>query len=201
MATPRALVFDLGGVLVDAVGLSELPRLLPAPLEPKEVRRRWLASPAVTRFESGLCSGDDFAALFIEEWQLRIEPAALLEEVRGWVRAPYPGTPELLAALRGRYTLACLSNTNALHWQKMSGMEGMGGAFDRQYLSHELGVMKPNPEIFRRVVADIGHAADAIAFFDDGPENVAAARAVGLDAHLTVGPEDLRRTLSRQGLL
>ena len=67
MAIPEVLLFDLGGVLVESAGLQELPRLLAAPMEAEALRRKWLTSPAVGLFETGRCSEQEFAAVFIED--------------------------------------------------------------------------------------------------------------------------------------
>ena len=56
--------------------------------------------------------------------------------------------------------------------------------FDKIFLSCELGVEKPEPEIFEKVVASIGCAPDDILFFDDSEVNCEAARQCGLQAVL-----------------
>src|SRR5437762_11068648 len=100
MSRPHVLLFDLGGVLIETVGLAELRRLLLDAIEPAEVRRRWLASKAVADFETGRCSRQDFACQFIAEWQLEIEPQAFLHQFASWIRPPLQATLDLLAQLR-----------------------------------------------------------------------------------------------------
>ncbi len=198
---PRVLLFDLGGVLVDAAGLRVLPRLLREPMPAAALRAKWMASPAVLRFEAGRCTPDEFAAAFVAEWGLDLEPSEFLVRFRAWVLGPYPGIPQLLATLRSRYTLACLSNTNVVHWEKVLGIGGLAQAFEHRFVSHEIGVMKPDPEIYAHAVRGLGCAPREIAFFDDGQENVDAAAAAGLSAHLTVGPDRLRGVLKQLGAL
>src|SRR5262245_5808017 len=147
MAKPKVLLFDLGGVLVDFVGLREAPKLLPQPMDLSEFRRKWMASPALERFEAGRCSAMEFAREFIAEWGFDITPDSFLSVFDSWVREPFPGTFELLSALRGQHVLACLSNTNAVHWQRVLDDFGFRDALDRQFASHELGMVKPWPEI------------------------------------------------------
>ena len=138
MASPKVLLFDLGGVLVDACGLRELPQLLAQPMPPADLRHKWVSSPAVERFETGRCSTDEFAATFTEEWGLRLQRVDFIARFQSWVGAPYPGTAELLSALRSRYTLACLSNTNAAHWEKLRQMDGLRLVLERPFVSHQL---------------------------------------------------------------
>ena len=201
MAVPKVLLFDLGGVLVDSAGLKRLPALLPAPMEAEALRRKWVTCPAVDLYESGRCSETQFASAFIDQWGLALAPAAFLAEFTSWVLAPYPETAELLAQLAPRHALACLSNTNATHWRKVAAMPELAPVLGRAFLSFKLGLMKPSPEIFARVASELGCAPGEIAFFDDGPENVAGAARAGLSAHLTAGPAALRSTLQDLGAL
>ena len=201
MAIPKVLLFDLGGVLVDGAGLRELPRMLARPMAPEDLRRKWVTSPAVKLFETGRCSSREFAAAFIDEWGLALEHDEFLTKFTAWVGAPYPETAELLSILGRRYALACLSNTNAAHWEKLRRMDGLRPVLERPFVSHELGLMKPSPEVYAQVARVLGCEPDEIAFFDDGPENVDGAAKAGLSAHQTVGPVALRNVLLGLGLL
>ena len=201
MAAPKVLLFDLGGVLVDATGLRELPRLLDRPMRPEDLRHKWVTSPTVERFETGRCSSREFADAFIEEWGLSLGRDDFLARFRSWVGGPYPETAELLSRLRGRHSLACLSNTNAEHWQQLLQMDGLRPVLERPFVSHELGLMKPSRDVFARVARQLGCEPGEIPFFDDGPENVDGATKAGLSAHQTVGPGQLRKALGGLGLL
>ena len=175
--------------------------MLARPMAPADLRRKWVSSPAVAQFETGRCSSREFAAAFIEEWGLAIGQDEFLTRFPAWVGAPYPETAELLSALGSRHVLACLSNTNAVHWESLRRMDGLRPVLERPFLSHELGLMKPAREVFVEVARQLGCEPGEIAFFDDGPENVDGAAKAGLSAHHTVGPVALRRVLGDLGLL
>jgi putative hydrolase of the HAD superfamily len=198
---PKVLLFDLGGVLVDFAGLRQLPAMLARPMPAALVRQKWVVSPAVRQFESGRCTDLEFARMFIEEWSLDLTAERFVAHFRNWVAAPFPETAALLGALEGRHALACLSNTNALHWQAVKQMPALRPVLERPFLSFELGVMKPDPAIYAHVVRGLGCEPAEVAFFDDGPENVEGARAAGLSAHLAQGPVHLRQVLTQLGLL
>jgi len=195
------LLFDLGGVLVDFAGFAELPRLLREPLPSAEVKRRWISCPAVSEFERGGSTAQQFAAAFAAEWPLNIAPEAFLVEFEGWLRGFYPGATDLLDALRGRYRLACFSNSNPLHWHRNQSLLGIGAHFDHAYASHQMGVLKPQSEAFERVIADLAVSPERIAFFDDTPVNVEAAAALGIRAFPVAGLAALRSALSEAGIL
>ncbi len=197
--TPKVLLFDLGGVLVQWDGIDALRELCPDRLEREAARRFWVGSPWVQRFERGDCTQEEFANAVVRELGLTVSPGEFLAEFETWVRAPLPGALELLESLRGRHVLACLSNTNATHWRRIRDDFGFGARLDRCYLSYDIRRVKPSAECFEFGVEDLGHAAGSVAFFDDNPECVEGARAVGLRAWIVRGVEELRDTLREIG--
>jgi HAD superfamily hydrolase (TIGR01509 family) len=199
MAARQVLLFDLGGVLVEFVGLAEMQRLLDAS-DLGDLRRRWTASRALIRFEIGQCSAEAFAQDFVEEWRLDLRPAEFLKRFATWVKPPSADTLQLLAELRQTWTIACLSNTNVVHWEWMLDGCGLRQALDRPFASHELGVLKPSREAFAQVAEQLGCAPGEITFFDDSQDNVDGAIDAGLSAHLVAGHDRLRQTLAGIGL-
>jgi len=195
------LLFDLGGVLVDFAGFAELPKLLREPISFAEVKRRWISSPAVSEFERGGFTPEEFAAAFAAEWPLNLYPAEFLVAFEQWLRGFYPGALELLADLRDEYRLACFSNSNPLHWHRNQSLLGIGEVFDRTYASHQMGTLKPQRAAFEHVIADLAVPPGRIAFFDDTPVNVEAAAALGVHAFAVAGVPALREALVGLGIL
>jgi HAD superfamily hydrolase (TIGR01509 family) len=72
---------------------------------------------------------------------------------------------------------------------------------DTYYFSDELGLVKPHREIFDHVIRDLAVSPRRIAFFDDTPVNVEAAREAGLTAYLVDGLVELEAQLQRLGLI
>lgn len=198
MSSPSLLLFDLGGVLVDISAFGALTQLSAAAPDADAVKRRWLASPAVRRFELGLDAPDDFARAFVAEWQLALAPQEFLARFAAWPRGLYPGAREILRALRRRFRVACLSNSNALHWERFGSFVG---EFDLALSSHLLGAIKPDADAFERALERCGARAAETVFFDDSPHNVAVARELGLRAHHVDGIEALLPLLRAEGLL
>lgn len=173
------ILFDLGGVLIENTGRDGLMSLLPYTLDTTEIWRRWLESPSVRQFEAGKISSDAFAAAFVEEWGLRVGPAEFIAAFASWPKGFFPGAQALLASLRSRHHVACLSNTNAIHWGRFPEFAEL---FDTCFASHEMGIVKPEAEAFEHVLASLGVDAASIYFFDDLQPNVEAARALGIKA-------------------
>ncbi|MCX7961616.1 MAG: HAD-IA family hydrolase, partial [Burkholderiales bacterium] len=163
------LVFDLGGVLVETRTVQALARWLPA-LGADEIARRWQRSRALAEFESGRLAAEAFAREFVREWGLELSPHEFLASFAEWVTGFYRGAPELLRALRLRYRLACLSNTNPVHWARLREAQTL---FDVCFASFRTGLMKPDARAFRHALEALGAEPARVWFFDDLAENVA----------------------------
>jgi putative hydrolase of the HAD superfamily len=196
MRDDRVLLFDLGGVVVESAGLATLGRLLPQ-LGHEAILERWLNSGAVAGFESGALSPEAFARAFLAEWPLRMAPAQFLAEFASWVRGFLPGARELLAGLRPRHRIACLSNTNPAHWARLEGIEEV---FDICIASHLTGHLKPARAAYEDALRRLGVDAGQVCFFDDLPGNVAAARALGMQAFQVRGVAETARALRDMGI-
>ncbi|MBI2570728.1 MAG: HAD family phosphatase [Candidatus Schekmanbacteria bacterium] len=195
---PRVLLFDLGGVLIELDAFARLQAICPDSPGEDCIRIRWLASPALRAFELGRIGADEFARQFVCEWRLPWSPERFLREFEHWPRALYPGAETLLLALRARYRVCCLTNSNELH---LAARPELGTLFDDLFSSHRLGLVKPDPAIFHRVVELLGVPAEAIVFFDDAPPNVESASRVGLQAHHVMGFPALAARVAELALL
>lgn len=197
---PEIVLFDLGGVLVNWDGARALKELLGDRFSPEAARRFWLESPAVRGFESGRATPEEFSRKAVEELKLSMSPDEWFREFFSWDRGPFPGAKQLLVSLKSECELGCLSNNNELHWRQIRDDWGFGEFFRYQYLSHEIGMMKPDPGIFEYVARDIKEPAERILYLDDNPECVEAALKVGFRAARAVGMIEVRQVLSRAGL-
>lgn len=102
--------------------------------------------------------------------------------------------------------VGCHLATNQQSFRRMIMHEERhyGDWFDQTFYSCDLGVSKPDPEYFRRILDAIGQPADAVLFIDDNFDNVAGAASIGIHAEhfdLELGVPVLRDLLRRHGLL
>lgn len=195
---PAVLLFDLGGVLLENVGFERFNALLPSPIPSEVLKTQWLASPAVRSFEAGNCTPEAFAHNVVSDWRLPLSPIAFLEAFTYWPKGLYAGAPELLAALRERYVVACLSNSNEIHWQRFNGFREH---FDLSLSSHLLGEVKPDPQCFRKALQECNTTVGQVAFFDDSLTNITAARSLGIEAFHVNGLSEVRHALAERGWL
>jgi putative hydrolase of the HAD superfamily len=188
------VLFDLGGVLVDFGGVAPMKEL--ARIEDDdELWRRWLTCPWVRTFERGGCSPEDFAAGVVREWDLPVAPEDFLAAFLSWPGAPLPGADALLGDVQLTVAVGCLSNTNALHWNHHSTRWPLLGAFDFRFLSFELGIVKPDREVFERVAGLLPAPPDRVLFLDDNAVNVDGAASAGFVARRVRGVGEARQAL------
>ena len=198
MSAPSLLLFDLGGVLIENSAFESLGRLLPEPLDVETLKHRWLTSSAVRRFELAEISPNAFAETFLSEWNLDLSPTSFLEEFHSWPRGFYPEARATLRALRRRYRVGCLSNSNVVHWEKFGGFKE---DFDVALSSHRLGAIKPDEEAFVLALCQCEAEPSAVLFFDDSAANVHTARRLGIRAFQVEGFASLLSVLHTEGLL
>ncbi len=214
MSSGHTICFDLGRVLVricgswreahaaaglgaDVVVLDELPAM-----------QRRAVGERVHAFEVGGLTVDAFVA---EVAELLGHPApAVAAMLDAWLCGAYPGAVTLLDDLAANgHRLVCLSNTNARHWALMAGWsreaDRLWPRFHARFASHELCARKPDAAIYAAVEARLTVAPHEITFFDDLPENVAAARARGWRAVEVAARDEpvreMRAWLAAHGLL
>src|SRR5215208_2809762 len=140
------LLFDLGGVLVEFSGVQDLAGLLQGRLSESEILEQMSRYLPSEQFGLGKLSREEFATLFVKDWNLELPPEDFMREYQSWSRRLYPGAAELLSLLRPRFRLAALSNSNELHWERNTNDIGVTGLFALAIASHHLGLHNAEPE-------------------------------------------------------
>lgn len=199
MSHPKALLFDLGGVIVRWVGLEELAKI--SGLNRDGVVARFANSPTFNAYEVGECGDNEFTNMLIADFNLQLSAAEAKELWNSWVQESYIGTKQMLIELRSRYTLACLSNTNALHWGHLPTHIIPEKYFDFCFASHLIRAAKPNPKSYQIAIEEMDLNPSDIWFFDDTEINVEAARSIGMSAHHVDRELGVIPTLKTLGLL
>jgi putative hydrolase of the HAD superfamily len=216
----RLVCFDLGGVLVKICrSWSEGCRAAGLDVRGNSAGERAgnARRELMQLFGTGRISEHEWA----EQTALALAGLYTADELRrihhAWSRAEYDGALALIEALNAReVSTACLSNTNHSHWTRLvhhDGQQPLQGvpeyptvlSLRHRHASHLLGFAKPDAAIYRAFEQATAHAPADILFFDDLPENVAAARALGwhaerVNSHLETVPQ-LRRFLGSYAVL
>lgn len=198
---PRAVVFDLGGVLIHWD-----PRLLYRKLLPSEdAVERFLATVCPAEWNERLDAGLPLAAGIAERVERFPHHEPLIRayaERFGEMMLPMPGTIALLHELAARRVpLFALSNWSADTFERTRSLFPFLSAFDGLVISGRIGLAKPDPRIFEHLLEAHTLEAGETLFVDDRAYNVEAARALGLEAVLFEGPARLRAALVLRGML
>jgi glucose-1-phosphatase len=193
------VIFDIGGVLLHVGAVRPMAELAGIDTD-DELWSRWLSCRWVRKFERGRCSVDEFASGVVSDWSLQISPNQFIEAFRSWRGQPFPGARELVAATRAEVRVACLSNMNAVQWE-LYREHNIGELFDQTFLSHELGLVKPDREVFDHVISALECAPGRLLFLDDNAINVEAARAAGITSERVQGVDEAARSLVEFGVL
>jgi len=181
------VVFDLGEVLVPSTGV--LP-VLAAEIGVPEARLGPAYWTGRSDYDRGAPTSTYWEGVLTAVG--RGPDPELVERLRDldadkWSVLPETGRELLDAAAATGRRLGLLSNAPAPLAAAVRSAS-WSSAVDVLVFSADLGLVKPEPEIYARADAAYGTRPADVVFFDDRAENVAAARAHGWDAHLFTGP-------------
>jgi len=193
----KNIIFDLGDVILNIdVPLASLSFGKLSGREQHEILTLFKENELFRLFETGLVDEDAFRNLIREllafpEWSSEIIDTAwnsLLLDIP-------PARIELIRELGQHYRLFLLSNTSSIHVKEVnkilhaaSGVEKLDDLFEKVYLSYEMGLMKPDPAIYLKVLEESGLIAEETLFLDDNPDNITAASKLGIDTILVQKP-------------
>lgn len=201
--SPQALLFDVGGVLIDI----DFGRVLAAwspfsALPADELRRRFGADEPYRFHERGELSSEAYFAHLADTLQLAATPAQVETGWNAIFGAEIVATRRLLQQAARRLPCHLFSNTNASHAREwLRRYPELVGSVERIFLSHEMGLRKPERAAFAYVCDALELPPAAVLFFDDLAENVAAAQEAGLQAVQVRSPADVEAALHAAGLV
>jgi putative hydrolase of the HAD superfamily len=116
-------------------------------------------------------------------------------DFRSWLSVN-PAVIEVLSDLRaGGTRLALLSNAGA-DYGSYFRHGPLGAFFAACYVSGELGLLKPHPEIYRHVLADLSATPAEAVFIDNRADNITGAETIGITGHVFTTPAALRSFLT-----
>jgi FMN phosphatase YigB (HAD superfamily) len=190
------IVFDVGGVLVD----WDPRHLYRNVFEDEAEMERFLAEVCTWEWhhhhDAGVRFAESIPAL-TERFPHEAERIAMWETRYGeMVLGEIPGTVDVLRDLHARGDrLLVLSNMTSEVWGPLTERFDWFALFEGWVVSGDDRVVKPDPAIYRLLVDRFGVDPATSTFVDDRQENVDAAVALGFDAVLFTGADDLRRRL------
>jgi putative hydrolase of the HAD superfamily len=113
-----------------------------------------------------------------------------------------PGALDRIRLASKRLPCYAFTNSNPTHRDAWAAaFPETVTAFERVFVSSDLGLRKPERAAFKAVSLGIGVTPSSIMFFDDTQENVRGARAAGMQAVHIRDPADVERALREIGVL
>ena len=150
-----------------------------------------------TQFEKGLISEENFLLGI----QKQIPSASTNEISNAWnaILLDFPlYRLEFLQKLSKKYRLFLLSNTDSIHINHFKDRNGddfynrFYNCFEKVYFSYDLGMRKPDVEIYNFVINENKLIPEKTLFVDDNFDNIEGAKKTGLQVwHLLKGKEEV----------
>ncbi len=205
----KNIIFDLGGVIINL---------------DMEATRKAFIELGVQDFDA-IYSQANQSGVFDGFDKGKIAPAEFRTELRKHIPHPVSDVEidaawdamlldvpkeklDLLTKLKTKYRLFLLSNTNVIHvknfsaeLQRVHGTPDFSPYFERWYYSCNIGMRKPDAEIFEFVLNENKLIAEETLFIDDSIQHIRGAAACGIKALQLADTSSLRLLLDEHGLL
>ncbi|MBI1823591.1 MAG: HAD family phosphatase, partial [Nitrospirae bacterium] len=194
------LIFDLGNTLINFnlhLASERLAKEFQMPEE--EIYHYLFRSDFFVQFEKGDIGPVELVSKFNQKFDQDLTVSAF-DDAFSPIFAPRTEMISLVETLVGKYELSILSNTNVLHWRYLEGNYPFLMQFDNRFYSFIMRALKPNPDIFNRVLSQTRTEPGECLFIDDLEIHVEGARRSGIDAIHFQGEEKLRDTLREKGI-
>ncbi|MFM9327759.1 HAD-IA family hydrolase [Paenibacillus mesotrionivorans] len=201
MSAIKVVLLDIGGVLVELVGAPKILGWMGGSVAMEELNHKWGNSEAVTRFETGRCEPIHFAEAIVTELKLSVQPDQFLKEFVHFPKDFFPEAKDILKKIVSNYTVASFSNTNSLQWDRLNLDYGIEQLFHNNFLSYQIGLMKPDKQAYEYVVRQLGCEAEEILFFDDSQANVNMGNEIGMKAYKVSGARELLEKLTELNII
>lgn len=184
----KNVILDLGGVLLDIAPEETVEGFRRLLLDGNVYSPNWEQYKIIEdNMETGKWSIDDFFEFMLQHVKPGTDPKQIEDAwcaMLGWFPVD---RVRMMRALKSNYNLYLLSNTNKLHI-RMFRQEfrhrfghSMEDLFIKCYYSSDLGLRKPDVNIYKHVLQDSKLLAEETIFIDDHKENCDAAEKIGIN--------------------
>ncbi|MFT5857995.1 MAG: HAD superfamily hydrolase (TIGR01509 family) [Flavobacteriaceae bacterium] len=201
--TIEAVIFDFGGVLIDinyqltidafkSLGIDDFDALYSQASQ----------SDLFNAIETGAISPNEFIEGVLKYLPANKTAADVVSAWNAMILEVPKQSVEVLQSLSKHYRVFLLSNTNAIHlpfalkaWEKGTSVDFLD-CFEKVYLSHEIGMRKPDKEIFEYVCNYSMLDPKNTLFIDDSIQHIRGAESLGIQTHHLKGIQDLSAVFS-----
>lgn len=195
----NAIIFDLGGVLLDInywLTIEAFNNLGCSDFESIYTQQK--QSQLFDDFETGKVSSETFRKSLQKQMQFSISNVEFDNAWNKMLLQLPEQRIELLEKLNKKFSLFLLSNTNEIHIKAFKkiisssiGYERFENCFKKVYFSSEIGNRKPNASCFEMVLSENKLSAAKTLFIDDSIQHVEGAYKIGIKTLLIESGEEL----------
>ena len=190
------IIFDIGGVLVNGSFdefLRKVSEILEANTQKNNefeiitadwMRGKFKFKEFIEKISGKTISEEDNEKIFelwINNWKLDLDMVAFAKK------------------FKPKYKVVMLSNADREGVEK-SGNDPYLNFFDQKFLSYDLGMVKPDREIYEHVIKEIGDKPEDCVFIDNRLENIEAAEKFGIHGIVFENKEQLKKDLKELGV-
>ncbi len=190
----ETVIFDLGGVVLNRGLWCFWDYMKKEYGISNETSTKFFLSSYKDYF-SGKISEEDFWKTYLKGVDLDEDWKKLRNEMLNLFK-PNKGMPELLSSLKEKgYNLILLSDQTKEWWPFLNTKYDVSSYFDHCVVSYEVGVNKPDPEIYRVALKNTSSAPADCVFVDDLEKNLPPAEELGMKTILFTDVENLKNKL------
>ena len=186
----ETIIFDLGEVIIDLDSKRVIDQFQKySDKSAEDIIRLISKSQDLIDYEVGKMTDVEFCQVVNELLYIELSQASFEAIWNSFLGIIKLDKLHLMLALKEKFNVLILSNTNAIHQRAFDRRVGehipsktMADMVHTAYYSHELGLRKPDPHIYQKVI-DLQNLNPAkTIFFDDRLENITAAQDSGIQA-------------------
>lgn len=199
----RAVIFDLGNVLVDFDHMIAARRICAfTDKTAEEMYRLFFDSELTGLFEEGKIAAQDFFAQVKELLGLSLsfnEFLPIWNEIF-FLSEKNKSVYDIAKKLKKNYKVALLSNVNILHFEYLKNKFPVFDAFHQIITSYESGMRKPHPVIYQNALSALGEKPPFVFYTDDREDLINGASSLGIRAFQFKTIEKLKEDLNSVGV-
>ena len=188
MQNIKAIIFDLGGVLLD-IDFKKVCTSFETLGADKfeEIYSQHECDPIFENLETGKISEEDFCHALKKYTGASVTDEDITQAWNSILLDFRLDSLNYLKKLKNKYQLFLLSNTNRIHqvafnkiFENTVGEGSFNSLFDKAYYSHEIGLRKPNADAYQYILKENNLQPHETLFIDDTAGNIEGAKAIGM---------------------
>lgn len=201
MSVLKNIIFDLGGVLIN-LDFNKTTRSFQELgfIHFEKMYSQFKVDQLFEKLETGRIDEKEFYTMMLAVGEDKMTADQIRDSWNSLLLDFREESLAFLKELKKKYNLFLLSNTNSIHFdafnvilKQQTGLPSLDEFFTKSYYSHQVGLRKPNNDIFDFVLKDAGLEASETLFIDDTRENVLAAEKLGFKTHHLLSGEKIER--------